>query len=452
MASPVVAGTAESSTNTAGTSHVLNWTGLGTVSAGDLLIIILDKGSTAATINSHADWTELLDENQANGLYIAYRWATGGETAPTLTSSASTRSAEITYRITGAADPAVTPPAIGTTASGSSTTPDPPSVTPPSSKDYLFIAFYGAAGEEADDDTWSDTPPANYTPSPPRQKACGIAGTNLGGMIAAAERALTTGSAENPGTFAKDVSAAWRAQTIIIHPPPPTFSDGDSVSFTEGFTKQVGLPEAESISWTETFTKMSQIVRGDTVSFTEGFSAILLKTSDIADTLGFSETFTAIKNANSAVGDAVALTETFVKSVAKTTSDTLGLTEGFTAVRTFVSTLGETLTPTEFLSAIKNANSVVGDGVVFTETFLKSVAKTASDTLGLTEGVTTVKTAFRELGDTLGITEIFTKGVQKQQAEALGMTENLQSQVGGGPPPASEVFSRVSVAIRVGIG
>lgn len=223
MTSPVVAGTAESSTPTAGTSHVLNWTGLGTVAAGDLLLIVLDKGSTAASVNAHADWTELLDENLANGLYIAYRWATGGETAPTLVTSANTRSAEITYRITGAENPATTAPQIGTTATGTSATPDPPaSATPPSSKDYLFIAFYGAAGEEADDDTWSDTSPTNYTPSPPRMKACGVAGTNLGGMIAAAERALTTAAAEDPGTFAKDVSAAWRAQTITVHPASST--------------------------------------------------------------------------------------------------------------------------------------------------------------------------------------------------------------------------------------
>lgn len=220
MAHPVVQEAIESSTNTAGTSHVVT---LPTATAGQLLLIILDKGSTSATINAHGSLTELLDEASANGLYIAYRWMDGTEPASyTLTSSANTRSARIAYRISGAMNPAVDPPQIGTTSSGSSATPDPPaSATPGSSKDYLFIAFYGAAGEEADDDTWSDTPPTNYTPSPPRTKSCGTAGTNLGGLIAAAERALTTGSAENPGTFAKDVSAAWRAQTIMIHPSNP---------------------------------------------------------------------------------------------------------------------------------------------------------------------------------------------------------------------------------------
>lgn len=213
---PVVEGVAESSVNTAGTSHAVTLPA--SIAASDLVLILMDIGSTAATLNALTDWEELLDENSANGLKILRYTGSGVPGNPTFTSSASTRSASIAYRISNA-DKSIAPQ-IGTTATGSSTTPNPPSVTPTGgvSKDYLFIAFYGAAGEEADDDTWSDTPPTNYTPSPPRQKACGTVGTNLGGLIAAAERQLTTGSAESPGTFAKDVSASWRAQTIIVHP------------------------------------------------------------------------------------------------------------------------------------------------------------------------------------------------------------------------------------------
>ena len=217
MASPVVVQAIESSTPTAATSHVCTHP---TVVAGQLWLLLLDKGSTSATVNAHADWTELLDEAVANGLYIAYRWTTGSEGASTtLVTSASTRSAQMIYRITGAENPGTTPPQIGTTATGTSATPDPPaSAAPPSTKDYLFITFAGMAGEEADDDTWGNTPPTSYTPSPPRQKACGIAGTNLGGKIVSAERALNTGTAQNPGTFGTDVSVAWRAQTITVHP------------------------------------------------------------------------------------------------------------------------------------------------------------------------------------------------------------------------------------------
>jgi len=216
---PVVAATNESTTSTAGTSHIVSLpTG---ITAGDLLLVCLDKGSTSATVDALAGWTELLDEASANGLYIAYRKADGSEGSTiTLTTSASTRSAEITFRITGAQDPAIQPPEIGTTATGTSATPDPPAaVMTGGSKDYLVIAFAGMAGEEADDDTWGNTPPTNYSPTPPLQKTGGTVGTNLGALAIAAYRQLTA-SSENPGTFGVDVSAAWRAQTITIHPAP----------------------------------------------------------------------------------------------------------------------------------------------------------------------------------------------------------------------------------------
>jgi len=218
VASPVVEQVVETANpTTAATSHTVD---LPTATAGHLLIIIADKGSTAATTTDNGGLTELLDENNANGLYIACKQMDGSEPASyTLTTSASTRLSCIAYRISGAENPATTLPALGTTGTGTSATPDPPaSATPPSSKDYLFIALAGMAGEEADDDTWGNTPPTNYTPSPPRQKTCGTVGTNLGGLILSAERALTTGAAENPGTFGVDVSAAWRSQTILIHP------------------------------------------------------------------------------------------------------------------------------------------------------------------------------------------------------------------------------------------
>lgn len=217
---PSVAATNESSTTSAGTSHVVSLPG--SIAAGDLLLVVMNIGSTAATINALTGWTALLDEGVASGLYLAYREADGTEGASiTLTSSASTRDATITFRITNAQDPAVQAPQIGTTATGSSTTPDPPAITPTGgAKDYLFIACAGMAGEEADDDTWANTPPTNYLPSPPLQKSCGVAGTNLGGLIMAASRELNA-STENPGTFAVDVTNGWRAQTIAVHPAPP---------------------------------------------------------------------------------------------------------------------------------------------------------------------------------------------------------------------------------------
>jgi hypothetical protein len=215
-APPVVEGTAESSTNTAGTSHVITLPA--GITADDYVLILVNVGSVAGTFDALTDWTESLDENLANGLKILRFTGTGVPSNPTFTSSASIRTASIAFRISGA-DRSVPPDLSGTATTIGSVNPNPPAVTPSGGTlDYLFIAFCGGTGEEADDDTWANTPPTNYSPSPPLQKACGTAGTNLGGKLAAAYRQLTTGSAEDPGTFNVDVSATWRVHTICIHP------------------------------------------------------------------------------------------------------------------------------------------------------------------------------------------------------------------------------------------
>lgn len=213
MAAPTIDAAATSATVTAGTNHVVTLpTG---IAAGSLILILMNIGSTAATLNAHADYTELLDENLAAGLKILYRWAAGGETNPTLVTSASTRSAEVTYRIEGAENPATQPPQIGTT----SATTDPPSVTPTGGpKDFLYIAMIGSSGEQADDGTYCTAFPTNYTESQ-QEKTCGVAGTNLGGLIAAAGRRTTATSSDNPSAFTVS-EAASRTNTIAVHPAP----------------------------------------------------------------------------------------------------------------------------------------------------------------------------------------------------------------------------------------
>lgn len=219
MAFPVIQATNKSSTNTAGTSHAVSLPA--SIVAGELLLIILDKGSTSASFNTLTGWTEIVDEAAANGITVWARQADGAEGATvTFTSDANTRSAEISFRISGAQLLATQAPELSTVATGTSTAPNATTCTPTGgAKDYLWITFAGMAGEEADDDTWANTPPSNYLPSPPLQKSCGTAGTNLGGLICAASRTLNAAS-EDAGAFDVDSSAAWRAYTIAVHPAP----------------------------------------------------------------------------------------------------------------------------------------------------------------------------------------------------------------------------------------
>src|SRR5262245_5366895 len=219
MAFPVVESTNESATVTAGTSHVVNLPA--GIAAGDLLVVILNKGSAVASFTALAGWTEVVDEALANGMTVWARLADGTEGATvTFTSSAATRSAEVSFRISGAADPATLLPQLSTVATATSTAPNATTCTPTGgAKDYLWITFFGLAGEFADTDTLVTGWPTGYA-SNQLQKTCGTAGTNLGGLIACAARTANAAS-EDAGAFTSASSAAWRAYTLAVHPVPP---------------------------------------------------------------------------------------------------------------------------------------------------------------------------------------------------------------------------------------
>ncbi len=218
MAFPSVVNTNESATTTAGTSHVVNLPA--SLVVGNLIIVITNIGSTLATFNTLAGWTELLDEGVANGNAVWARQVDGTEgSTVTFTSSANTRDASVSYQISGADYLAVRAPEFSTVATGTSTTPDATTCTPTGgAKDYLWITFFGMAGEQADDDTLVTTAPTNYGGT--LEKTCGVAGTNLGGMLGSAHRTNNAAS-EDAGSWTAIDNAAWRAMTMAIHPLPP---------------------------------------------------------------------------------------------------------------------------------------------------------------------------------------------------------------------------------------
>lgn len=247
MAFPVVGATNESATTSAGTSHTINLPS--GIVAGNLLLVMLGKGTTSATINALAGWTELLDEAQASGCYIAYRWADGTEGASiTLTSSASTKSASVSYLISGAVNPATQAPQVSAVATGSSQAPDPNSLTPTGgAKDYLWLTFFilGGAGEEADDDTWCNNAATNY--SGLLQKTSGTAGANIGAYIASCQRTANAASEDAIWPAGStDVSLPWRAFTIAVHPDPTRRA---FMSWTELETPNA--PRRARMSWAE---------------------------------------------------------------------------------------------------------------------------------------------------------------------------------------------------------
>lgn len=215
---PVVQTTSEDSENTVTSSHV--YTLPAGIVAGDLILVIANKGSTSATFNSLAGWSELIDVSAAFGNTVWYRAADGAEGATvTFTSSANTRSAALLYRISNAADITVSPPEISTVATGTSVSPNATTVTPTGgAKNYLWITFWGlgAAGEAVDNDTFCSAAPTGTGYGNLIQKACGTVGSNLGGIIAAARKTANAAS-DDAGAFTA-TSCTWNAYTIAVHP------------------------------------------------------------------------------------------------------------------------------------------------------------------------------------------------------------------------------------------
>ena len=239
MAFPTIVGTpAESSTQTAGTSHIVN---LPNGAVGNLFLLVMGKGTTSATINALTGWTELVDEAAASSGFAAWKLCDGTEGATTtFTSSAATKSATIVYEINGQSTLA---PQISAVASASTNAPNPNTCTPSGgAKDYLWITWFvmGQAAEEADDDTWVNNAATNY--SNLVQKTSAVAGTNIGAAVASCDRTNNAASEDASWPAAStDQTITWRSFTIAVH--PRLFLVADSQSFTETDTALTTLTQ-----------------------------------------------------------------------------------------------------------------------------------------------------------------------------------------------------------------
>ncbi len=213
MASPAIV-TEASGTDT-DASNGVTATFSGTAVAGELLIVVFQHSSAQSDGNwtTPTDYAELIDSGEQAIFWLD---AAGGETTAVSTGTASGRAGWFAYRISAAADPAVTAPEIGTQSISSSTTPDPPAASiTGGSKDYLFIAL----DCNTDGRRSVSSGPSGYSTVLTYSTGGGAAG----GTGGSATLQSTTGT-ENPGTFAISASSEWFCNTITVHPVPPPAS------------------------------------------------------------------------------------------------------------------------------------------------------------------------------------------------------------------------------------
>jgi hypothetical protein len=175
------------------------------VVAGNLLIIVFACENNGAQPSTPTGWS-LLSGPTVNGigLTIFYKTAAGGETSVTV-SHGNNRTAWTCYRISGWQGT----PEVGTAATGSSTAPNPPSLTPSwGSTKTLWLATAALAGNSG-----TPTYPTNYTNGiSDKSTQAGVGDARA----MSAQRELAAVS-EDPGAFTT-TSGSWVAQTIAIRP------------------------------------------------------------------------------------------------------------------------------------------------------------------------------------------------------------------------------------------
>ena len=189
------------------TTHTPALSGLGTIAAGDGLVmgLAVDGGDV---ISSIAGWTILMQDEPETSIRIgiAYKVAAGSDADPLITLAGPEKIGVLLWRMEDvdfATDP---PQAPSTAATGISTNPDPASFTPTGGAiDRLWLAIAGN-----DDDDATTGYPADYT-NTATAMSVGSGGVNIG----AAERQLATASAD-AGSFTIEASEAWAAVMVSI--------------------------------------------------------------------------------------------------------------------------------------------------------------------------------------------------------------------------------------------
>ena len=228
MASPTVRSRTTWSSSSASTSHSVTLPA--TVSAGDLLVVAFVAGVTTITFPGGwtASITQIVNTTLKRGVWTKTASGSEGGTTITVTVDASSNAAALSWSIQNGG--ALEGSTWGTT--GTSTTPNPPSLTTSwAAEDNLWLAVYAAVGTVTTT-TYPSTP--NYINGQTVSSTSGSTDFTVGG----GERTVTATATENPNTFTISASVFHADGTLVIRysapasgfsvtsVTPATFDDG----------------------------------------------------------------------------------------------------------------------------------------------------------------------------------------------------------------------------------
>lgn len=177
-----------------------------TVNAGDLLVVLICTSTTSA-MTTPTGWTLIgtaTNVIRAGAYYKVAAGSEGGTTVNFPTGGSTTASAQVIQYQAGTYSGT---PSVSTAATGSSTAPDPSTVTPGAGAgDYEWLAFAGAAGAVVQSVTGFPLASGQTSNSLP----------NSSTPVCASCYEHAAGSSRNPGAFTLGTSALWVAWSVAI--------------------------------------------------------------------------------------------------------------------------------------------------------------------------------------------------------------------------------------------
>jgi hypothetical protein len=209
--------------STAATTHAVTY---GVTVSANCLAIMAGRVAAVGAVSLPAGWT-LVSQDSSDASDDVTFWGykstrtagTEGGTTVTVTHGSAKMCAFI-FVLAGAADPATRPPEASAYSIGTTTSGDPPIVTPTGgAKDYLWIALCGYDGEP----TSTASPPGSYVYSNNESNSGTGGAVATNSNLAYAMRQLNAAS-EDPGAFSIAVgtpATGWTAFTLAVHPAPP---------------------------------------------------------------------------------------------------------------------------------------------------------------------------------------------------------------------------------------
>ena len=225
---------ADSGTNTNGGNVTFD---LSTVSpqVGDIVFIVsavFGRAGTEGRIGNALSYTEIVDTTNTTRVRVAYKVFATGETGPVIEGSGNIADATVgVWSIFRGQDTSTPIDVTTTTATGSSTNPDPPSITP-TSNDCMILAMSGSGV--------NDTTPGTITSYTTASNATRADDNPM--SVALAYRLLSggAGSGENPAAWSGWSTGAWVSATVAIRPAAaaagqPTVKRMGGVKYVSGF-------------------------------------------------------------------------------------------------------------------------------------------------------------------------------------------------------------------------